>query len=109
MYNIKSKNKIKYVCKNKNVFLVEYLLQDATINTDRFCQIVTKLCLAIKRKHLGLLSRKVLLFHRMIVLIPFNKQKTAETLQMEGFLSSTVFSRFDTERLLLVTLGLHFK
>lgn len=47
---------------NKAILLVKYLLQGGTINVDRYCQVLTKLGLALKWKHLGLLSQQ-LLFH----------------------------------------------
>ncbi|UYV67662.1 hypothetical protein LAZ67_5001511 [Cordylochernes scorpioides] len=47
----------------KGVLLVDYLPPNTTVNTARYCEVLTKLRAAIKRKRPGLLSRKVLLVH----------------------------------------------
>ncbi|UYV78582.1 hypothetical protein LAZ67_16002066 [Cordylochernes scorpioides] len=47
----------------KGVLLVEYLPPNTTVNAARYCEVLTKLRAAIKRKPPGLLSRKVLLVH----------------------------------------------
>ncbi|UYV79440.1 hypothetical protein LAZ67_17002625, partial [Cordylochernes scorpioides] len=47
----------------KGVLLVDYLPPNTTVNAARYCEILTKLRAAIKRKRPGLLSRKVLLVH----------------------------------------------
>ncbi|UYV81717.1 hypothetical protein LAZ67_20002107 [Cordylochernes scorpioides] len=45
------------------VLLVDYLPPNTTVNAARYCEVLTKLRAAIKRKRPGLLSRKVLLVH----------------------------------------------
>ncbi|UYV72496.1 hypothetical protein LAZ67_9003405, partial [Cordylochernes scorpioides] len=45
----------------KGVLLVDYLPPNTTVNAARYCEVLTKLRAAIKRKRPGLLSRKVLL------------------------------------------------
>ncbi|UYV68502.1 hypothetical protein LAZ67_5004526 [Cordylochernes scorpioides] len=47
----------------KGVLLVDYLPPNTTVNAARYCEVLTKLRAAIKRKRPGLLSRKVLLVH----------------------------------------------
>lgn len=47
----------------KTIWKTQYLLQGVTVNPDRYCQILIKLCLTIKRKRSGLLCGKVLLCH----------------------------------------------
>ncbi|UYV65006.1 hypothetical protein LAZ67_3002786 [Cordylochernes scorpioides] len=47
----------------KGVLLVYYLPPNTTVNAARFCEVLTKLRAAVKRKRPGLLSRKVLLVH----------------------------------------------
>ncbi|UYV64976.1 hypothetical protein LAZ67_3002629 [Cordylochernes scorpioides] len=47
----------------KGVLLVDYLPPNTTVNAGRYCEVLTKLRAAIKRKRPGLLSRKVLLVH----------------------------------------------
>ncbi|UYV67192.1 hypothetical protein LAZ67_4004295, partial [Cordylochernes scorpioides] len=47
----------------KGVLLVDYLPPNTTVNAARYCEVLTKLRAAIKRKRSGLLSRKVLLVH----------------------------------------------
>ncbi|UYV75847.1 hypothetical protein LAZ67_13001551 [Cordylochernes scorpioides] len=47
----------------KDVLLVDYLPPNTTVNAARYCEVLTKLRAAIKRKCSGLLSRKVLLVH----------------------------------------------
>ncbi|UYV74155.1 hypothetical protein LAZ67_11002260 [Cordylochernes scorpioides] len=47
----------------KGVLLVDYLPPNTTVNAAKYCEALTKLRAAIKRKHPGLLSRKVLLVH----------------------------------------------
>ncbi|UYV72930.1 hypothetical protein LAZ67_10001205, partial [Cordylochernes scorpioides] len=47
----------------KSVLLVNYLPPNTTVNAARYCEVLTKLRAAIKRKRPGLLSRKVLLVH----------------------------------------------
>ncbi|UYV63572.1 hypothetical protein LAZ67_2004768 [Cordylochernes scorpioides] len=47
----------------KDVLLVDYLPPNTTVNAARYCEVLTKLKAAIKRKRPGLLSRKVLLVH----------------------------------------------
>ncbi|UYV66139.1 hypothetical protein LAZ67_4000414 [Cordylochernes scorpioides] len=47
----------------KRVLLVDYLPPNTTVNATRYCEVLTKLRAAIKRKRPGLLSRKVLLVH----------------------------------------------
>ncbi|UYV74824.1 GNPAT [Cordylochernes scorpioides] len=49
--------------KAKGVLLVDYLPPNTTVNAARYCEVLTKLRAAIKRKRPGLLSRKVLLVH----------------------------------------------
>ncbi|UYV61541.1 hypothetical protein LAZ67_1005219 [Cordylochernes scorpioides] len=45
----------------KGVLLVDYLPPNTTVNAARYCEVLTKLRAAIKRKRPGILSRKVLL------------------------------------------------
>ncbi|UYV80436.1 hypothetical protein LAZ67_19000187 [Cordylochernes scorpioides] len=47
----------------KGVLLVDYLPPNTTVNAARYCEVLTKLRAAIKRKGPGLLSRKVLPVH----------------------------------------------
>ncbi|UYV81674.1 hypothetical protein LAZ67_20001933, partial [Cordylochernes scorpioides] len=47
----------------KGVLLVDYLPPNITVNAARYCEVLTKLRAAIKRKSPCLLSRKVLLAH----------------------------------------------
>ncbi|UYV79918.1 hypothetical protein LAZ67_18001073 [Cordylochernes scorpioides] len=47
----------------KGVLLVDYLTPNPTVNAARYCEVLTKLRAAIKRKRPALLSRKVLLVH----------------------------------------------
>ncbi|UYV80702.1 hypothetical protein LAZ67_19001447 [Cordylochernes scorpioides] len=47
----------------KGVLLVDYLPPNTTVNAARYCEVLSKLRAAIKRKRPGLLSRKVLLVH----------------------------------------------
>ncbi|UYV77403.1 hypothetical protein LAZ67_15000881 [Cordylochernes scorpioides] len=47
----------------KGVLLIDYLLPNTTVNAARYCEVLTKLRAAKKRKRPGLLSRKVLLVH----------------------------------------------
>ncbi|UYV76778.1 hypothetical protein LAZ67_14001999 [Cordylochernes scorpioides] len=47
----------------KGVLLVDYLPPNTTVNAARYCEVLTKLRAAIKRKRPGLLSRKVSLVH----------------------------------------------
>ncbi|UYV76915.1 hypothetical protein LAZ67_14002389 [Cordylochernes scorpioides] len=47
----------------KSVLLVDYLPPNTMVNAARYCEVLTELRAAIKRKRPGLLSRKVLLVH----------------------------------------------
>ncbi|UYV63907.1 hypothetical protein LAZ67_2005934 [Cordylochernes scorpioides] len=47
----------------KGVFFIDYLSPNTTVNAARYCEVLTKLRTAIKRKHPGPWSRKVLLVH----------------------------------------------
>ncbi|UYV63239.1 hypothetical protein LAZ67_2003519 [Cordylochernes scorpioides] len=47
----------------KGVLLVDYLPTNTTVKAARYCEVLTKLRAAIKRKRPGLLSRKLLLVH----------------------------------------------
>ncbi|UYV84371.1 hypothetical protein LAZ67_X001959 [Cordylochernes scorpioides] len=47
----------------KGVFLVDYLSPNTTVNAAGYCEFLTKLRTAIKRKHSGPWNRKVLLVH----------------------------------------------
>ncbi|UYV63919.1 hypothetical protein LAZ67_2006011 [Cordylochernes scorpioides] len=47
----------------KGALLVDHLPPNTTVNAARYCEVLTKLRAAIKRKRPGLLSRKMLLFH----------------------------------------------
>ncbi|UYV84765.1 hypothetical protein LAZ67_X003375 [Cordylochernes scorpioides] len=47
----------------KGVLLADYLPPNTTVNAARYCEVLTKLRAAIKRKRPGLLSQKVLLVH----------------------------------------------
>ncbi|UYV81551.1 TSN [Cordylochernes scorpioides] len=47
----------------KGISLVDYLPPNTTVNAAKYCEVLTKLRAAIKWKHPGLLSRKVLLVH----------------------------------------------
>ncbi|UYV66892.1 hypothetical protein LAZ67_4003248 [Cordylochernes scorpioides] len=47
----------------KGILLVDYLPPNTTVNAERYCEVLTKLRAAIKRKRPGHLSRKALLVH----------------------------------------------
>ena len=45
------------------VILIEYLECNHTINADRYCAILTKLCEAVRRKRPGVLNKGVILLY----------------------------------------------
>ncbi|UYV65492.1 hypothetical protein LAZ67_3004512 [Cordylochernes scorpioides] len=84
----------------KGVLLVDYLPPNTTVNAARYCEVLTKLRSAIKRKRPGLLSRKVLLIHdNTRPHAARTTQNVAEKLQTGNFHTPTIFSGTCPKRL----------
>ncbi len=48
---------------HQGILLMDFMDQGTTINSNRYCETLDRLCKAIRNKRPGLLTRKPLLFH----------------------------------------------